>query len=107
MVIILIRRCVRPDKIADFLASYEKDSPKDKKGFRRETLTRVNDATELPEALRSYKIVEADCVTFLNVAEWDSWEDFEAAFHPSPGFCDESIETSPRVRAVLDAVGGH
>lgn len=107
MVIILIRRCVRPDKVAEFLASYEADSPKGRKGFQRESLTRVNTASELPEALRNYGVAEPDCVTFLNVAEWDSWEDFEEAFHPSVDFFDKSIETAPRARAVLNVSGGH
>lgn len=102
MMLVLIRRCVRRDKEAEFLASYNQDKPNNP-DFVEETLTKVNNSAELPEAMRSLSIAGADCVTYLNIARWRSAEAFRQHFNPST-MHDPEFEVSDRVRVVLDVV---
>ena len=102
MVIILIRRCVKPDKEAEFLASYNRDKPTHR-GFIDETLTKLNDSKSLPESMRSLDVGCKDCVTYLNVARWQSAQDFHDHFKPQT-MHDPDIECSDRLRAVFEVV---
>jgi hypothetical protein len=107
MVIILIRRFVKPDKETEFLENYRAQQPLNNPAFIGETLTRLVDSSSLPGGLRSFALGEPSSVTYLNVARWQSWEAFAAQFaeqvSSSIGF-DPEIETAPRQRAVLEAI---
>lgn len=104
MVIVLIRRCVRAEKEQEFLASYKAETPTEKPGFISETLTKLDAAAaELPAMHGLVAKCEGDsCITYVNVAKWNSAADFYAAFTPVPGFYAEAVECEPRVRAVLE-----
>lgn len=102
MVIVMIRRCVKRDKEGDFLASYKGQKP-DHPDFIDETLTKINNSSELPEPLRSWSIDCGDCVTYVNIARWKSVKSFEAHFKPKT-MHDPKIECSDRIRVVLDEV---
>jgi hypothetical protein len=102
MVIILIRRCVRRDKEAEFLANYNREKP-NHPDFVAEHLTKVNSSMDLPEPMRTLPIGEEDCITYVNVAFWKSAKSFEQNFQPKT-MHDANIETADRVRVVLDIV---
>jgi len=61
LAIILIRRCVRVDKESEFLASYNRNKPAHA-DFIDECLTKVNDSSDLPTAMRSLPIGGENCV---------------------------------------------
>jgi hypothetical protein len=103
MVIILVRRCVKLDKEAEFLASFDREKPTSNPAFIDETLTKVNDSQDLPEAMRSLHISGVNCVTYLNVAYWKSAQSFYDHFKPSADYFDPKIEVCKRERIVLDA----
>ena len=103
MVIILVRRCVKLDKEAKFLACFNREKPRSNPAFIDETLTKVNDSEDLPEAMRSLHISGMACVTYLNVAYWKSAEAFYDHFKPSADDFDPEIEVCKRERIVLDA----
>ena len=100
MVIVLVRRCVRPDKEEEFLARYQTEKPQNP-DFIGETLTKVEDSSTLPDALRSLPINGPNCVTYLNIASWKSAEAFRQHFDPAT-MHDPSIEVSDRLRVVLN-----
>ena len=102
MTTILIRRCVRPGKEAEFLANYNREKP-EHPDFISETLTKVRDTHDLPESMRSFRVGSENCVTYINVAVWKSAESFVAHFNPKTMHTEE-IETEDRVRVVLDEV---
>jgi|SRR5580658_2696312 heme-degrading monooxygenase HmoA len=102
MVIVLIRRCVKRDKEKEFLASYNHEKPNNP-GFIDETLTKLNDSPNLPDAMRSLKVGCEDCVTYLNIARWRSAEEFRDHFKPQTTH-DAKIECSDRLRAVFEIV---
>jgi hypothetical protein len=104
MVIILIRRFVRPDRVDKFLETYHAQKPSENPAFKGETLTRIVEDTALPAGLRSFVLGEPACVTYLNVAKWESWEPFAKQFAEQidSGSFDAEIETAPRQRAVLE-----
>jgi len=68
MVIVLIRRCIPPDKIDEFLASYKGQKPTNNPEFLGEDLARVDTSAALPEALRNFPVSGENCITFINVA---------------------------------------
>lgn len=104
MVIILIRRFIRPDRETKFLESYRTQQPSNNPDFISEILTKVVDDISLPTALRSFTLGEPSCVTYLNIAQWKSWEAFARQFGEqiASGSFDPEIETAPRQRAVLE-----
>jgi hypothetical protein len=104
MVIILVRRFVRPDRERRFLASYRDQAPIDDPAFLGETLTRLNDAAELPADMKSLPLGTARCVTYLNIAKWRSWESFEKHFSRAPFGFDAEIEIAPAQQAVMDII---
>jgi hypothetical protein len=106
VVIILIRRFIRADQVDRFIAEYRDQSPIANSACKGETLTRINEASEVPPALRGFALNGPGCVTYLNIAKWDSWEAFAEHFKKqleSGGFNPE-IETAPRQRIVLDVI---
>jgi hypothetical protein len=107
MYIVLIRRFVRLDREPEFLGSFRDQKPNKNPAFLGETLTKVSDDASLPPRLRSLALNGASCVTYLNIARWDSREAFEQQFLAagSSDF-DPEIETSPRQRMLLDVVSG-
>jgi heme-degrading monooxygenase HmoA len=102
MVIVLIRRCVKREKEAEFLANFNREKP-NHPDFIDETLTKVSEATDLPEPLRNLPIAGDDCVTYLNVARWKSAAAFNEHFKPRK-MHDPETEVSDRLRAVLEIV---
>lgn len=103
MVIVLIRRCIKPDMVKPFLEKYQREKP-NHPGFICETLTKLR-LENLPEPMRglAYGIGCEGCVTYLNVAHWKSAEAFEDHFKPQTMY-DPDIECSPRLRAVFEEV---
>lgn len=101
-VIILIRRVAKKDCLEAFLERYEKERPRGKTGFITEYLTRVEGAN-MP-VLRELDLLHpsADGIAFLNVAFWESEQDFINAFKPQPGYFEADTECEPRKRAVIN-----
>src|SRR5712691_341644 len=64
MVIILIRRFVKPDKETEFLENYRAQQPLNNPAFIGETLTRLVDSSSLPGGLRSFALGEPSSVTY-------------------------------------------
>jgi|ERR1700722_4439312 hypothetical protein len=112
MVIILIRRFVRIDRIEQFFDTYRKQTPINNVAFRGETLTKASEDAQLPPGLRGFALREPGSVTVLNIAKWDSWEAFAEQFadelkkEAEHGF-DPEIETAHRQRIVLDVFEDH
>jgi len=106
MIVVLIRRFVRPDKEKEFLASYRAQKPTDNPAFKGETLTRVCDDSKLPPGLRSLVLNGPACVTYINIAKWDSWDAFAKQFDVNAVGSDPDIETAARQRMVLDVIEG-
>lgn len=104
MVIVMIRRFVRLDKEADFLQSYRDQKPVNNPAFKGETLTRASDDAALPPGLTNLQLRGEGCVTYINIAKWDSWQAFNAHFDPQVGVFDPKIETAPRERAVFEVI---
>jgi len=100
MVIILIRRCVRPEKEKEFLANFKHPVHS---GYIGETLTKVRDPKNLPEPMRSFNVQGENCVTYINVARWKNVECFMECFPPHTPH-DIELETEARVRVVLNVV---
>ena len=103
MVIILIRRFIRPDRETAFLEKYRAQEPVKNTAFNWETLTKISNASEIPPGLRGLALSEPECVTYLNIAKWESWEAFANEFELDETF-DVEIETAPRQRTVLDVI---
>ena len=81
MIVVLIRRFIRVDREKEFLARFQTEKPLNDNHFKGEILLRVNDDPALPEALRSWKVGEPNCITYINVAKWDSWGGIRQAFY--------------------------
>lgn len=104
MIIVLIRRCVRRDKEQEFLASYRAQKPTENPDFLGEDLTRLDQAEDLPESMRSFSVgCGTDCVTYINVTRWRTAEAFRKHFKPETAH-DPAFETADRVRAVLNVI---
>jgi hypothetical protein len=106
MIVVLIRRFIRRGKEKEFLARFQCEKPLNDLNFKGEILVRVNDDLSLPEALRSWKVAEPNCVTYVNIAKWESWRAFAAHFKvdrgegPSSNY-DPEIETAARQVSIL------
>ena len=61
MVIILIRRCVKPEKVDEFLAKYNRERPKHQ-DFVIETLTKIESNDDLPDEMKSLKLAEDEAL---------------------------------------------
>jgi hypothetical protein len=105
MVLIVIRRCVRADREDEFLKAYDRQKPGGE-GFISETLTKLSNAPELPEPMRSFALDEPGCITYVNIAKWESAEAFRKYFDPQTSH-DPELEVSDRLRAVLEIVTEH
>ena len=98
MVIVLVRRCIRREKEAEFLTSYKAEKP-NHPDFICETLTKVDDSRDLPEALRSLPLAGENCITYVNVARWRSAVAFNDHFKPATKH-EPEFETSDRLRVI-------
>lgn len=103
MVIILICRFVKPDKEEEFLRKYNEDQVKNAgiEDFICETLTKVDNTSDLPKFLRNLPLTRKDCLNYLNVAYWKSAKSFAQRFTPKAPF-DHETEVAERLRAVLN-----
>jgi hypothetical protein len=102
MVIIIIRRFVRADREEKFLETYRAQKPTTNPAFKGETLTKVN--ADVPLGLRGLALKGPGCVTYLNIAKWESWEAFAQQFDTSGIGFEAEIETAVRQRVVLDVI---
>ncbi len=112
MVIIIIRRFVRPDKIDGFIEAYKKQAPVNNPAFKGETLARASERSRLPESLRRLVADDTDGITVINIAKWESWSAFEAQFaeeiaREKTGAFDPALETAPSQRMLLDVLEDH
>lgn len=105
-VIIMIRRQVKSGCEDAFLEQYCRDHAAVEKvpGFIRETLTKFADGANLPTSLRTLELGSADCIQYMNIAEWQTWEAFDDHFKPTETYFDETYEVGPRARAVLETL---
>ena len=106
MIVVLIRRCVKPEEFQAFVDSYKNGAPKkgETPGFISETLTRISD-DQLNEPMQSLnsKLRCDNCTTYLNIAYWESKEAFQQFYKPETTH-DPTYECSNRLRAVMDIV---
>jgi hypothetical protein len=104
MAIILILRCVRRDREAEFLKVYNQERP-DHADFISESLTKIDNSTSLPEPMRSLELTNIDCIPYLNVAFWKSALSFYEHFKDKINVkFNPDIEVCDRLRLVLDEV---
>jgi len=106
MIVVLIRRFVRPEREKEFLGRFQREKPLHDPNFKGEILVRVNDDPSLPEVLRTWKVAEPNCITYVNIAKWDSWKAFAAHFNvdterASSSNYDPKIETAARQVSIL------
>lgn len=109
MVIIIIRRFVRPDRVEAFIEAYQKQAPIDNPAFKGETLARATERSGLPASLRKLVADDTGGVTVINIARWDSWTAFAEQFanelaREAEGAFDDDIETAPSQRLLLDVL---
>jgi len=102
MVVIVIRRCVRPEREAEFLREYESDRPVDNPAFEGETLVKEYQGPLQP-LLKNFPVTCDKGITYLNIAHWRSVADFENQFPPQGNWVSEN-ECCERKRLVFDIV---
>ena len=102
MVIILVRKCVRPGREEAFVADWRAQRP-DHPDFLGETLTRIDDLSHLPEPMRSLPLAAPAGITYLNVARWRRAESFVEHFRPRTAHNPE-LELADELRIVLTIV---
>jgi|tagenome__1003787_1003787.scaffolds.fasta_scaffold20380533_1 hypothetical protein len=83
-----------------FLARFQSEKPLNDNHFKGEILLRLNEDPSLPEALRSWKVGEPNCITYINVAKWESWEAFARQFTLNRAQ-DPSSNMIPKSRQLL------
>ncbi|MDB5583748.1 MAG: hypothetical protein JWR80_8924 [Bradyrhizobium sp.] len=103
MFIIMIRRFVRPDREAEFLAAYDADKSTNP-DFQGETLTRLSGDEAIPDVMATLFKPVPDCVTYVNIARWTNWRSFVGQCEMPPDSFNAEIEVAPRQRAVLEVV---
>jgi heme-degrading monooxygenase HmoA len=103
--IVLIRRVIRKEREADFIAWHKAQPPLERDGFGGKTLTRLDDASQLPPGLNSFHIgANPGCATYIMVERWASLEAFRA-YVPNAGTSDQDeFEAAPRQRVILSVV---
>lgn len=106
MFIIFIRRFVRPDREAEFLASY-KAQVSDHPDFIEETLTKMFHDGTVPDTYLNLMQPVKGCLNYLNIAYWKDWRSFVGQCVIKEGQFDAEIETRPRERVILEAVHHH
>ena len=112
MVIIVIRRFVRPDRVEEFIEAYQKQAPIENPAFKGETLARATSRGDLPDSLRKLVADETGGVTVINIARWESWSAFASQFADeiageAVGAFNAEIETAPSQRLLLDVLESH
>lgn len=103
MFVIIIRRYVRPDREQQFLKAY-RDDLSTHEDFLGETLTRLSEDENIPEAMATLFQRGEGYLTYVNVAKWRRWDSFVGQCKMTPGWYDPEIEVAPRERVVLEIV---
>lgn len=106
MFVVLIRRFVRLDREAEFLASY-KAQVSDHPDFIEETLTKMFHDDAVPVTYLNLMQPVDGCLNYLNVAYWREWRSFVGQCVIKEGQYDAEIETRARERVILEAVDYH
>lgn len=103
--IVLIRRFIRPEREADFVAWHQARPALQQPGFISKTLTRLDDASQLPPGLNGFHVgANPGCATYIMVEHWRSLEEFRA-YVPKAGTSDQDeFEAMPRQRVVMSVV---
>jgi hypothetical protein len=102
MVIILTRRCIKPKMESEFLAEWRNTTPTHP-GFISQTLTKLQASAGLPGPMQSLTFGCGNCLSYLNIARWESAADFQEHFKPAD-MHDPTYECSDRLRAVVEIV---
>jgi len=102
---VLIRRCIRPDREQDFLAWHRAQPAVQREGFLGKTLTRLGDTSALPPGLNNFHLgSNPGCVTFIMVERWQSIEAFRAHVPNASTSDQDQFEAAPRQRVILSVV---
>lgn len=103
--VVLIRRFIRKEREADFLAWVRAQPPMDRPGFQGKTLTRLEEIADLPPALNSFHVAgNPGCVTYIMVERWRSVDDFRAYVPNATTADQDAFEAAPRQRVILGVV---
>jgi hypothetical protein len=106
MFVVLIRRFVRHDREAEFLASY-KAQVSDHPDFIEEKLTKMFRDDSVPVNYLNLMHPADGCLNYLNIAYWKDWKSFVGQCVIKEGQYDADIETRPRERVILEVVDRH
>ncbi|MBU1361347.1 MAG: antibiotic biosynthesis monooxygenase [Gammaproteobacteria bacterium] len=103
--VVLIRRFIKPEREQDFVAWVKAQPPLDRPGFQGKTLTRLDDASQLPPGLNTFHVgANPGAATYIMVERWASIEAFRA-YVPNAGTSDQDeYEAAPRQRVILSVV---
>lgn len=103
--VVLIRRFIRKEREEDFIAWHRAQAHPEQPGFAGKTLTRLDDASQLPPGLNGFHIgANPGCATYIMVERWRSVEEFRA-FVPKASTSDQDeFEAAPRQRVILSVV---
>ncbi len=104
MFVVLIRRFVRLDREAEFLASY-RAQVSSHPDFIEEKLTKMFHDDAVPGTYLNLMQPVEGCLNYLNIAYWKDWKSFVGQCVTEAGQYDPEIETQPRERVILAAVG--
>lgn len=106
MFVVFIRRFVRLDREAEFLASY-KAQVSNHPDFIEEKLTKMFHDDAVPVTYLNLLQPVDGCLNYLNIAYWKDWRSFVGQCVIKEGQYDAEIETRPRERVILEAVDHH
>jgi hypothetical protein len=106
MFVVFIRRFVRFDREAEFLASY-KAQVSDHPDFIEEKLTKMFYDDAVPVTYLNLMRPVDGCLNYLNIAYWKDWRSFVGQCAIKEGQYDAELETRPRERVILEAVDHH
>lgn len=101
MFVVLIRRFVRLDREAEFLASYNAQVSHHP-DFIKETLTKMFHDDDIPVTYLNLMQPVEGCINYLNIAYWKDWHSFVGQCVIKEGQYDAEIETQPRERIILE-----
>jgi hypothetical protein len=93
MVIIIIRRFVRPDRVDAFIENYRKQAPINNPAFKGETLARASERSSLTATLRRLVADDAEGVTVIRC---DASIPTSCANSAAPAVCSPRTTASMR-----------
>jgi heme-degrading monooxygenase HmoA len=103
--VVLIRRCIKKEREQDFVAWHKAQPALQREGFMGKTLTRLDDASELPPGLNSFHVgANPGCATYIMVERWQSIEAFRAYVPNATTSDQDEFEAAPRQRVILSVV---